>query len=375
MQYLKTDNFLLTALVLKFIAFCFYDLSGLRMILQPASFLFLVAYLCSDKKSSYSPVALLSTLSLLSLTAANIFLAQSASEYALTFLITLLYGLVCGLAVQAKSAAFISHLVKYIALIVLLRILYIDLIFLSILIFGHSAGEVIGNFSTLDFAWYTFEFTLVRISDQAIVLYPIVIALIFASNMRRALIILVLSTLAILINFNIAACVAYIAIFASFLFFWRRYFFLFCVSALAIILVALMYENILLLINLKSASFELKLFQLIYIIQNASDFMFGQGVGSIDETLFRKDDFLIENSYLYLFYALGIFSFPIFLYLASLSLYIFYRLFNTTTPNLFALYACLVSILVLSGSNPYLFSGSIYVIFYILSKNNIKAIG
>ena len=371
---MKTDNLLLTALLFKFVAFCFYDLSGLRMILQPTSLFFLLAYLCADQKSVYSPVSLLLTLSLLVLTAANIIFSGSASEYAATFLITLLYGLVCGLAVQAKSPAFISKLLKYIAFIVFCRIIYIDLIFISVLLFGHSAGEFVGIFSTLDFAWYTFDYTLVRISDRAIVLYPIVIALILTSSFRNAGVIVALSTFAVLINFNLAAIVAYVAILTSFLIFWRKFFILGCAFVLVSFTTALAYEEILFLLDLKSASLDLKLNQAIYVFQNLSNFIFGQGIGSIDESLFRKGDFLIENSYLYLFYALGIFSAPIFLYLVLLTMYIINSLFKVNTPSLFALYACLVSILVLSGSNPYLFSGSIYVIFYILSKNNIKAI-
>jgi hypothetical protein len=370
----KIDNLLLAALLFKFISFCFYDISGLRLIMQPASFLFLGAYLCLDKKSTYSLISVCLTFSLLALTAAHIFLAQSASEFSLTFLVTLLYGLVCGLAVQAKGLDFLSMLLKYLALIVLFRIIYVDLIFVFSALSG-PGSKIIGSFSTLEFAWYPlFEMPLARIQDKAIVLYPLVVAIMFTPNYSRALAILAVSTLAITINFNVAGIVAYFIIFASFLFFRRSYSIFGIISAFMIFLTLLFIEDIQSLIALKSYSFELKMFQLIYVVENFSDFMFGNGIGNVDLKLFREGDLLIENSYLYLLYALGLFSLPIFAYLAMLSMYMFHNLSKGMTPSLFALYACLISILILSGSNPYLFSGSIYVIFYIVSKHNIKAI-
>ena len=371
---MKTDSLLLTALGFKFLGFLFYDIDGLRIVTEPISLTCLGLYIFSNKKSRYNLIAISLSILLLSFLIFNTLITGIMTDFTLLFYIKFVYGALVGVIVLSQDVMFLRKLLKLIALFTLLRVIYVDIIFILTLIMGHDADGFVSSFSSFKFAWYDFSFKAARVSDQAVVFYPFVLYFIRKDILFVSIMTGILGFLAVLINFNAAGLVAFCVICMSYVFFQKKYFILFSILFGFIYTTVTYIEVLTFLFELKRYSFEVKLAQISYITENIGSFILGSGIGATDAALFRPGGFMIENSYLYLIYVFGVMAIPFFIYFSYLGTNLFLNLNNQYTQNLFTLYAVFVSILVLSASNPYLYSGSVYVVLYLLSKSNIKEI-
>lgn len=368
-QKLKKDNLFLLAILVKFSGLIFYDIKHLFVIANVSSIILLFLLLVVFEFSSFkiNILRFCGILSLLVLLGFHIFHFSSIDLYELKFYITIIFSLLFIFIADSFGHNIALRFFLSLAIMIIAKLLYISLIGWFLFFKGPSAQYLVNVFSSYDVAWLSFgKYTFPRIADNGAFVWLGVFTL-FTVRMSyiKKLLIFAIFFNSIIFNMSIAIFIGTIFAFILYLFLIKKYLEITYIFLLLSFFIFTNIDSLLEIYKLKMYSFEVKLAQFNLVNNLFINNFFGSGFGVISEGLFRGNDKIFENSYLYLIYSFGIFGFLIIFILAFLFIILFIK--NKTNFDSI-LISYLLFILIACASNPYLFSGTTYVIIFFIYK-------
>lgn len=367
------DNFIPLTISLKIAAYLFYNFENFSIAANVGSFLVACLLLFFATLKSTRPlnirrlglVLVIFTISFL-----HALLNLSSTEATFYFVKAGLIAVPFLFLIEILSAQAVRKTFYYFGVLALTKIL-IDFIPMVLIWLGASISDPLPTFLLGNIDRGVLLESIggqMRIFDASSVLFILSVFVISRWSYWAKIIVMFPILFVVFVNFTISLFSGIILVYLLYLIALRSYTVLFLITVILVISGSLFFqsETSNILFDEKEKSTSIKFAQIENTLLAFQDAPLGNGIGNIDEKLFRDGDLLIENSYLFLIYAYGIFSaIPIFFLVRFFCRSIRYSINNL---KVFPAATTVILVLVSSGSNPYLFAGSIYVVFYAISK-------
>lgn len=359
---------------LKVAAYIFYNYEFLSKLLNLGSAFFALCglfFLTTKGAVKFTASRLKLTISLIAASLIHAIFTIDNPDIYLTFLLSALIALPFFIHIELASSVALNRVLYLSGLWMLLKIFIYSIPFCLIWIAGFPFDDPIVQLllgENVRGAPLEGLGGLVRIMDKSLVLFPLIIYVLRSAPRVFNWIAWVVCIFVFTVNFTAAIFVSGIVVLMLYLLLQRAKFtffffalFMFLGGAFLINTDAweILREDKMISTSIKAQQFE-------NTIDAFDEKPFGNGIGHLDSRLFRSGDMIFENSYLFVLYSYGVFALIPFFYLAIF--FIKSTRIASSVKGYFPAAATAISIIISSGSNPYLFAGTIYVLLYAISR-------